>query len=218
MNKPVVSAVITLVLISGYGAGAQAQQTSPAAEPASSPKSTAPFSPHDLNGLWMTASGLNSGTQIVDPNSHPPFTAWGQARFDASFPSLGPRDVPGKENDPILAHWQYGLGKSVAFTSDARTIPGAKSYWDRDWANAPLYAKFWDQTVNWVLRPTESSENLFLTTEHKDGKIRIIIHARDADKTPLTDVDLKAGVTSPAFKVKDDRKSPLKFEQKNAGV
>src|ERR1043166_5807510 len=102
MNKPVVSAVITLVLISGYGAGAQAQQTSPAAEPASSPKSTAPFSPHDLNGLWMTASGLNSGTQIVDPNTHPPLTAWGQARFDASFPSLGPRDVPGKENDPIL--------------------------------------------------------------------------------------------------------------------
>lgn len=124
----------------------------------------------------------------------------------------------GEHKFPVLAAWQYGLGKSVAFTSDARTIPGAKPYWDRDWANAPIYAKFWDQTVNWVLRPKETGENLFLTTEHKDGKIRIIIHARDADKTPLTDVDLKAGVTSPAFKVKDDRKSALKFEQKNAGV
>src|SRR6202030_4279960 len=34
----------------------------------------------------------------------------------------------------------------------------------------------------------------------------------------LTDVDLKAGITSPAFKVKDDKKFELKFEQKNAGV
>src|SRR5262249_53464595 len=27
---------------------------------------------------------------------------------------------------PILAYWQYGLGKSVAFTSDARTMPPGK--------------------------------------------------------------------------------------------
>ena len=119
---------------------------------------------------------------------------------------------------PILATWQYGLGKSVAFTSDARTTAGGKPYWDRDWANADLYAKFWDQTIAWALRPTETGKHLFLSTEHKDGKIKITVEAQDVDKTPLTDVKLKAGITSPGFKVKDDKKFELKFEQKNAGV
>src|SRR5947209_17049500 len=92
MNKSLLRAFITLLTVSACYTGAAAQETAPAAGLASTPKSSAPFSPHDLNGLWMTASGLNSGTQIVDPNSHPPFTPCGQARLDASFPSFGPRD------------------------------------------------------------------------------------------------------------------------------
>ncbi|MSU76931.1 MAG: VWA domain-containing protein [Gemmataceae bacterium] len=119
---------------------------------------------------------------------------------------------------PILAAWQYGLGKGVAFTSDARTHPGEKPFWDRDWANSEVYGKYWDQTVNWMLRPNETGKHLFMSTEQKDGKIRITLEAQDADKSPITDVELKAGITTPAFKVKDDRKFELKFEQKNAGV
>ena len=124
----------------------------------------------------------------------------------------------GQYKFPILAAWQYGLGKSVAFTSDARTLAQGSVFWDKDWASSDLYARFWEQTMDWVLRPTETGKHLFLTTEHKDGKIRVVVEAQDADKTPLTDVELKAGITSPAFQVKDDRKTELKFEQKNAGV
>ena len=124
----------------------------------------------------------------------------------------------GQYKFPILAAWPYGLGKSIAFTSDARTIKDGKGFWDRDWASEELYTKFWSQAVNWVVRPTETGKHLFMTTEHKDGKIRIIVEALDADKVPLTDIELEAGITSPAFKVKDDKKTELKFEQKNAGV
>jgi uncharacterized membrane protein len=127
-------------------------------------------------------------------------------------------DKIGPYKFPILAAWQYGLGKSVAFTSDARTIRDGPAFWDKDWANSDVHAKFWDQTVHWVLRPTESGKHLFLSTEYKDGKIRVVVEAQEEDKTPLTDVELRAGVTSPAFKVKDDRKFELKFEQKNSGV
>jgi hypothetical protein len=102
MKKPYFRLAVTLLVASACGAGVHAQAPGPAADPSPIAKSTAPFSPHDLDGLWMTATGLNSGSQIIDPNAHPPFTPWAQARFDASFPSLGPRDVPGKENDPIL--------------------------------------------------------------------------------------------------------------------
>ena len=120
---------------------------------------------------------------------------------------------------PILAAWQYGLGKSVAFTSDARTQTKGNAHWDRDWANdKSMYGKFWNQTLDWVLRPTETGNHLFLSTEHKDGKIRVTVEAKDLDKMPLTNVKFQAGITSPAFKVRDDRKLDLKFEQKNAGV
>jgi uncharacterized membrane protein len=120
---------------------------------------------------------------------------------------------------PIVAAWQYGLGKSIAFTSDARTQPDGAVFWDRDWANdKSMYGRFWNQTLDYVLRPKETGTNLFLTTEQKDGKIRVIVEARDTDKMPLTNVKLKAGITSPAFKVNDDRRTELRFEQKNVGV
>lgn len=127
-------------------------------------------------------------------------------------------DKIGQYKFPILAAWQYGLGKSVAFTSDARTIKDGRAFWDREWASEEMYTKFWSQTVNWVLRPAETGKFLFMSTEQKDGKIRIIVEALDTDKVPITDVELKAGITSPAFKVKDDKRTELKFEQKNAGV
>ena len=40
--------------------------------------------------------------------------------------------------DPLLASWQYGLGKSVAFTSDA------KARWGSDWLEWPGYGKILD--------------------------------------------------------------------------
>ena len=73
----------------------------------------AAFSPHDLDGIWMPLNGKEGGAPLVDPNNHPPFTPWAQKRFDASFPSLGPRDVAGKENDPILQCYPDGMPKQL---------------------------------------------------------------------------------------------------------
>lgn len=125
----------------------------------------------------------------------------------------------GEYTFPILAQWQYGLGKGIAFTSDARTQPGGRGYWDRDWANSDLYTRFWEQTVLWSLRPTESGKYLRLNTELRDGKVRVIVEARNPDKTPITDVeDLRAGITVPSFRGPEGRKVGLKFEQKAAGL
>ncbi len=118
---------------------------------------------------------------------------------------------------PVLAYWHYGLGKAVAFTSDARTVPGKEAYWDRDWANSNLYSKFWEQTVDWSLRATESGRHLALATERHEGKIRIIVHARDAKKLPITNAELKVGIMSPALK--DGQGQPaVQFEQTSSGV
>jgi uncharacterized membrane protein len=133
-------------------------------------------------------------------------------------------DVPiwtpkiGKETFPLLAYWHYGLGKSVAFTSDARTVAGAmEKYWDYDWATQwDRYNQFWEQVIEWSLRDVESGTNLVTTTELKDGKIKIIVKTQDDNKVPVTDVDLEAGITSPALHGGASRPK-VKFEQTRPG-
>jgi uncharacterized membrane protein len=118
---------------------------------------------------------------------------------------------------PILAHWPYGLGKAVAFTSDARSGKETKvKCWDRDWADSDMYSKFWEQVVDWALRPTESGR-LIMTTDYHDGKVKITIDARDDKNRPLTDLALQGGITTPSPKPEDTSKLALKFEQKNSG-
>lgn len=49
---------------------------------------------------------------------------------------------------PLLAHWQYGLGRVVAWTADA---PGAESGWTADWTAWSGNARFLSQVVRWSL-------------------------------------------------------------------
>jgi hypothetical protein len=118
---------------------------------------------------------------------------------------------------PILAHWQYGLGRSVAFTSDARTMRGGRQGWDRDWAGSEMYSKFWEQVVDWALRPTETGR-MVMMTEFRDGKVKVTIDARDESNRPMTDLILDGGITSPSLRADDSRRIQLKFEQKNSGL
>jgi hypothetical protein len=49
------------------------------------------------------------------------------------------------KDDPLLATWQYGLGKVAAFTSDAT------NRWGKDWVAWPGYALFWANTVRYTI-------------------------------------------------------------------
>jgi uncharacterized membrane protein/Mg-chelatase subunit ChlD len=46
---------------------------------------------------------------------------------------------------PLLAHWQYGLGRVVVWTSDAQ------QGWTSDWSKWSDAAQFWSQAVRWSL-------------------------------------------------------------------
>jgi uncharacterized membrane protein len=122
----------------------------------------------------------------------------------------------GDQEFPILAYWSYGLGKSVAFTSDARS-QASRPAWDRDWASSDMYGKFWEQVVDYTLRPTETGR-LQMTTEYNDGKVRVIVDARDANNRPITDLNFQGSVTSPTPRADQEKKFALKFEQKNSGL
>jgi hypothetical protein len=57
------------------------------------------FDPHDLSGVWTKTRGTYLGMS----NTPPPFTPEGQAKFNETRPSYGPRAVPAaKGNDPSM--------------------------------------------------------------------------------------------------------------------
>jgi len=72
------------------------------------------------------------------------------------------------KGDPLLAHWQYGLGRSVAFTSDARTK------WARNWVEWASYQQFWTQVVKWSLRRLENADlTAEIVTERGEGRVSV---------------------------------------------
>jgi uncharacterized membrane protein len=97
---------------------------------------------------------------------------------------------------PVLAHRQYGAGRSVAWTSDARTQPGGVLGWDREWAGSDIYQKTWEQTVSWAMRTAETGR-LTVLSEYRDGRVRLTVDARDEKDRPLQGVTLKATVSPP---------------------
>lgn len=119
---------------------------------------------------------------------------------------------------PVLAAWPYGLGRSVAFTSDARSHPEKQRLgWDQEWAGSDMYGKFWEQAIDWALRPVETGK-LVMTTEHRDGRVRVTIDARDANNRPLSDLRIRGGVTTPMSGQPDGSRGDLRFEQRSSGI
>ncbi|MEM9754031.1 MAG: hypothetical protein AAF916_11700, partial [Planctomycetota bacterium] len=60
--------------------------------------------------------------------------------------------IRGPENDPIMAQWQRGLGRVVAFTGDVSTR------WAADWTAWPGFDSFWAEHIRWAMRPSGSAE------------------------------------------------------------
>ncbi len=107
--------------------------------------------------------------------------------------------------DPVLVHWQYELGKTVAFTS------GYWPMWGGDWTAWPKYAKLWAQIVRWTMRQ-ESPANFETYTKVEGNKGRIVIDALDKDASYLNFLKLQSNVIGP-----DGKAIPLDFTQTGPG-
>jgi hypothetical protein len=94
------------------------------------------------------------------------------------------------KGDPLLAHWQYGLGRAVAFTSDAR------AKWARNWLDWERYRQFWSQIAQWSLRRVDNAD---FTTEVsvEKGEGLISVEALDEQGNYRNFLDLQTAVASP---------------------
>lgn len=94
------------------------------------------------------------------------------------------------KGDPVLAHWQYGLGRAVAFTSDA------KAKWAKDWLSWEKYRQFWSQTAQWSLRRLENADfNTEVSVEQGEGHINV--EALDTKGDYRNFLNLQTVVVSP---------------------
>ena len=70
------------------------------------------------------------------------------------------------KQEPILASWQYGLGRTVAFTSDG------ENKWTGNYANWDNYSTLWKNILQWVI-PDEDSGDGKLTVEQNGTSAHI---------------------------------------------
>jgi Ca-activated chloride channel family protein len=95
-----------------------------------------------------------------------------------------------KRKDPILARWQYGLGKTAAFLSDL------KDRWAVDWLRWNGYPKFWSQLVRETMRRRDENEFDFRVV--KDGdEAKISINAIQKDGQFRNKLETRVRVISP---------------------
>lgn len=84
----------------------------------------------------------------------------------------------GPEGEPVFAHWQVGLGRSAAFTSDAT------NRWATAWLSWGGYPDFWARTVRSIARPS-ATRDADLLVSIRDGQLNVQLDAA-FDSEPTT--------------------------------
>jgi hypothetical protein len=108
-------------------------------------------------------------------------------------------------DDPVLAHWNYELGKMAVFTS------GWWPQWGSHWASWEKFGKFWAQLVRWAMRP-EGSADFDIVTRVEGSKGVIAIEALNKDASYLNFLKIGGRVLTPNMD-----QQPIYFEQVGPG-
>jgi len=95
-------------------------------------------------------------------------------------------DLVTPENEPLLAHWQVGIGRAAAFTSDAHLD------WSRRWSNWPGYGTFFTQLARTISRSPVTHE-FELTTNVDRGRLDLTLDAVAEDDRAFLDHLVVAG-------------------------
>jgi len=101
--------------------------------------------------------------------------------------------------DPILTSWQYGLGRVVAWTSDAT------SRWANEWVTWDDFSRFWGQAVSWSINEG-ANNNLETRIIMENDQARIVVDARDDNGEFLNGLLLTSSQLGPDG---DSRRVPL---------
>ena len=95
-----------------------------------------------------------------------------------------------EKGDPLLSWWRYGLGMTVAFTSDA------KSRWAAEWLSWPGFSKFWAQIARHAMRKSDA-KGVFVQVDRKNGTATVTLDAVRNDGKYLNEAAADLTVIEP---------------------
>ena len=138
-----------------------------------------PFKPQ------LTSPG-HEAIQEIDWKNVPPLGGY----VASSLKSTADLVLMSHQEDPVLATWRYGLGRSVAFTSDA------KAKWGVLWLRWRDFNRFWSQLIRWTLRSGTRSDTVAVV-ERRENMGEIVVDAVDPKGEFINFLDSQVGVVSP---------------------
>jgi uncharacterized membrane protein len=146
--------------------------------------------PASIPDIFLKETQQVAGRQIVEETFHPIMTSSSPILrgLDQGFPQLlgynGTTAKPAAQtvlvtarDDPLLAQWQYGLGRSVAWTSDST------GRWARNWIGWDGFSKFFSQLVGWTF-PGEETGGIEATFETQGNETRLKVQSVAEDGSP----------------------------------
>ncbi len=159
--------------------------------------------PGSIPSIFTEETSLATRSYIIEETFYPQQTADSPilTGIQAVPPLYGYVGTTGKESaqtilvsdqgDPILAAWQYGLGKAVAFTSDA------SGRWAQAWVSWQGFPVFWSQVVRYVVgEPMGSTTDIQVTMQGEEAQL--VVEARSPDQPAyLNGYDLRANLVAP---------------------
>lgn len=127
-----------------------------------------------------------------------------------TYPKAGAAVMIETIQGPLLAAWQYGLGRSVAFTSDL------KNRWGKDWVLWQHYGKFASQMVKWARRK-EGPRRFLAAIDHRGEKGTFTVDIITDQNQFINHLDLSVNVLLPSGKDQTfalDQTAPGRYESR----
>ena len=109
------------------------------------------------------------------------------------------------DGEPLLAHWQAGLGRAAAFTSEA------DGPWSRNWIGQPGYATFWAGLARTMSRPAMSPDTELVVVIQGD-RLLVALEATGRDQAFLDYLHVDGVVYGP-----DGESRPIRLQQTAPG-
>jgi hypothetical protein len=125
-----------------------------------------------------------------------------------TYPKEGAAHIFRTGEGPLLSAWQYGLGRTVAFTSDL------SAGWGRAWVQWGHFGAFTSQMVKWAQRK-ETDINYQVEWDRKDGRTVFQVDVTDERGNWVNFLDLKAKILLPTGVsriVTLDQKTPGRYQ------
>lgn len=110
--------------------------------------------------------------------------------------------------DPILASWQYGLGRAVAWTSDAT------GRWAKDWVTWPGFPTVFAQAVRFTINESVQTD-ISADVTLNGSTATLAVDAFDNSGNFINNLDLTANVVAPdgkAQSVEMEQVAPGRYE------